>query len=152
GFVEAPRLKEMLTHAIAAVATPEWMNQDYKDAARQVQDADYVKALGLLKNLIEDGKDRPVQAKARALLQDIEQQAAARLQRARQLADHGQKDEAIRAATEIAKTFEGTPAARESAQFLASLTLRPLPNDPRRATRARDLLTQAKDDYRAQQY
>jgi thioredoxin-like negative regulator of GroEL len=152
GFVEAPRMKELLTHAVAAVATPEWMNQDYKEASRLAQEGDYAKAIGLLRNLLDDGKDRPVQAKARSLLQDIEQQAAARLQRARQLADHGQKPDAIRAATELAKAFEGTLAAREAAQLLAVLTSRPNPNDPQRLTRARDLLTQAKDDFRSQMY
>jgi tetratricopeptide (TPR) repeat protein len=152
GFVEAPRMKELLTHAVAAVATPEWMNQDYKDAVRLAQDADYVKALALLKSIVEDGKDRPVQARARALVQDIEQQAAARLQRARQLLDHGQKAEALRTATEVAKAFEGTPAARDSAALVATLTGRPNPSDPLRAARARDLLTQAKDDYRSQLY
>src|ERR1700684_3935919 len=28
GFVEAPRMKELLTHSIAAIATPEWMKVD----------------------------------------------------------------------------------------------------------------------------
>src|SRR5579872_4097832 len=152
GFVEAPRMKELLTHTIGAIATPEWMKEDYKTACENVQNGEYPKAIGLLRNILDDGKDRPVQAKARALLQDIEQQGNAKLQRARQFAEHGQKADAIKAATELAKNFEGTLAGREGSALFASLTSRPNANDPHRATRCRDLLAQAKDDFRLQQY
>ena len=152
GFVEAPRMKEMLTHAISAVSTPEWMNHDYKTASQQVQDGEYAKAIALLRNILEDGKDRPVQAKARTLLQDVEQQAASRLQRARQLAEHGQKAEAIKAATELSRGFEGTLAAREGSSLLAVLTAKPNPTDPHRAVRSRDMLAQAKEDFQLQNY
>jgi thioredoxin-like negative regulator of GroEL len=152
GFVEAPRLKEMLTNAIAAVSTPEWMNHDYKTAYQQVQDGEHAKAIVLLRNILEDGKDRPVQAKARALLQEVEQQAAVKLQRARQFAEHGQKAEAIKTATELSKGFEGTLAAREGGSLVATLTSRPNPNDPHRSIRSRDMLAQAKEEYRLQYF
>jgi thioredoxin-like negative regulator of GroEL len=152
GFVEAPRMKELLTHAIGAVATPEWMNEDYKTAAQSYQNADFTKAIGLLRNILEDGKDRPVQAKARTMLQEIEQQGNAILQRARRDAEHGQKAEAIKAATELAKNFEGTLAGREGSALLATLTARTSQNDSLRATRSRDLLAQAKEDFRMQLY
>ncbi len=152
GFVEAPRMKELLTHSIAAIATPEWMKVDYKTAHQSYQDAEFAKAIGLLRNILDDGKDRPVQASARALLQEIEQQGTVKLQRARQLAEHGQKAEAVKAATELATSFQGTLPGREGSALLATLTSRPNPNDPQRATRARDLLAQAKEDFRVQQY
>src|SRR5207245_11754302 len=71
---------------------------------------------------------------------------SADLQRARQFAEHGQKAEAIKAATELTKTFEGTLAGREGAQLLAVLTAKANPADPQRATRARDMLALAKED------
>ena len=145
-------MKELLTHAIGAVSTPEWMKQDYKTAYQSFQDGDFARAIGLLRNLLEDGKDRPVQAKARGMLQEIEQQGNAKLQRARQLAEHGQKADAIKSATELSKNFEGTLAGREGSALLATLTTRPNPNDPLRATHSRDLLAQAKEDFRLQQF
>ena len=152
GFVEAPRMKELLTHAIAAVATPEWMKVDYQTAYQNYQDAEFAKAIGLLRNILDDGKDRPVQAKARALLQEIEQQGNVKLQAARLYADHGQKAKAIEAATELATKFQGTLPGREGSALLATLTSRPIPNDPQRAMRARDLLALAKEEFRMQQY
>jgi outer membrane protein assembly factor BamD (BamD/ComL family)/thioredoxin-related protein len=152
GYIEAPRMKELLNRSIASVATPEWMNQDYKDAFTLLQDGEYPRAIAMLKNIVEDGKDRPVQVKARARLQEIDKQALAQLQRARQLADHGQKSEAIKVASELAKAYDGTLAAHEGSQLVAALTSRVNPNDPQRLLRGRDLLAQAKEDYRNQLY
>ena len=156
GFIEAPRMKELLVHAIGAVATPEWMKVDFETASKIVQQGDqqgdYARAIGLLRNILDDGKDRPVQAKARALLQKIEQQGNAKLELARQRADTGQKAEAIKFATELARNYEGTLAGREGSALLTTLTLRPGTNDSQREPRARDLLAQAKEDYRLQQY
>ena len=47
----------------------------------------------------------------RQLLQDLEQQAAGRLARARQLVDKGQTTEAIDTVTELVRVFAGTRAA-----------------------------------------
>jgi thioredoxin-like negative regulator of GroEL len=152
GYVEAPHLKELLTHTIGAIATPEWMKVDYKAACQNVQNAEYPKAIVLLRNILDDGKDRPVQAQARALLQDIEQQGNTLLRRARQDAEHGKKAAAIETATDVSRKFEGTLAGREASALLATLTARPNANDPQRATRCRDLLAQAKEDFRLQQF
>ena len=82
GVQEAARLKEYLQRAIASVANPEWMVRDYKAAANAIAASDYARAIYLLKSISEDGKDRPMQLKAKQLLQDLEQQAAGRLARA----------------------------------------------------------------------
>src|SRR5262249_26312384 len=98
---------------------------------------------------LEDGKDRPVQVRARGVLEDIEKQASAKLAQAKQLADRGQQTEAIAAANEVTRTFPGSASAREASAFLTSLTKAPAsPN----AERARQLLAQAKEDFRAQQF
>src|SRR5581483_4121707 len=83
GFCEAPRMKELLQKTIGNVSTPDWMTRDFKEAGKAIAGADYPRAVSLLKNILEDGKDRPVQTKARGLLAEIEQQAAARVARAR---------------------------------------------------------------------
>jgi len=60
-------------------AQPEWMTRDFQEAGKAATNSDYARATSLLKGIIEDGKDRPVQGKARQLLHDLEQQAAGRL-------------------------------------------------------------------------
>src|SRR5438105_7158727 len=61
GFVEAPRMKELLQRAVTLVSTPDWMNVDYDEASKAVTVNDFARAVSLLKNIVEDGKDRPVQ-------------------------------------------------------------------------------------------
>jgi tetratricopeptide (TPR) repeat protein len=127
------------------------MVRDYQEAGKAIAAADYARAVSLLKNLLEDGKDRPVQAKARQLLADLEQQAAGRLVRARQLLETGQRREADEALNEVATAFAGTPAARDAGRLLQSLAARG-GDDPDRARKAREALAQAREEYRAQQY
>ena len=150
GFVEAPRLKELLQKAITLVSTPEWMTVDYDEASKAVTTKDFARAVSLLKNIVDDGKDRPVQAKARTLLQDLEQQAAARYTRAHQLAEHHQNNEAVEALNEVVKYYPGTAGARDSKALLAQLggkgTARTRAGAPRRSVRP------AREDYRMQQF
>src|SRR5262249_21725261 len=58
---------------------PDWMVRDQQEAAKAIAGSDYTRAIVLLKGILEDGKDRPIQVKAKQMLQDIEQQAAGRL-------------------------------------------------------------------------
>jgi thioredoxin-like negative regulator of GroEL len=152
GFIEAPRMKEMLQRAITLVSTPEWMTVDYDAASKAVSGNDFTRAVSLLKNIVEDGKDRPVQSKARVLLQDLEQQATARYARARQLAERNQTNEAAEALNEVVRLYAGTTAARESQALLSRLSSTSEVTDKSRASRARELIVQAREDYRMQQF
>jgi thioredoxin-like negative regulator of GroEL len=152
GFVEAPPLREQVTRAVAAVAAPEWMERDYQEATRALAAGDNARAAALLGGVVEDGKDRPVQGKARLLLQGLEQQAAARLAEARAMADRGQAAPAAEALGRLAREYAGTPAAREAALLASSLAARPGADAGGRARRARELLEQAREDYRMQQF
>ncbi len=136
--------------SVAAVA--DWMTHDFEQAARAVAASDYARALSLLKAILEDGKERPVQVRARQLLQDLEQQAAGRLARARQLEDKGQTTEAMSTLTELLRQFPGTQAALEAGQALTLLAAKPDIRGGQRNRRARELLAQAREDYRTQQY
>jgi thioredoxin-related protein len=152
GFVEAPRLREEVMATVALVVAPEWMLRDYQDAARAATEGQAAKALTLLNTVIEDGKDRPVQGKARQLLQELEQQATTRLAEAKAQPDRTKSADAL---TRLTQTYPGTAAAREAAQLLAVreaqlLAVREDSGDPSRARRARDLLVQAKEDFRTQ--
>jgi tetratricopeptide (TPR) repeat protein len=101
---------------------------------------------------VEDGKERPVQTKARQVLNDLEQQAAGRLAHAKQLEDGGQMTEAMDALTELLKNYAGTQASTEGGRALNVLAAKPEVKAQMRTRRARELLAQAREDYRSQQY
>src|SRR5262249_42268999 len=100
----------------------------------------------------EDGKSRPVQVKAQQLLEDLEQQASNRLARAKQLQDKGQSSEALESISDLLRSFAGTNAASEAGQMLKTLMDKPEIKAMQRTRRARELLGQAREDYRTQQY
>jgi thioredoxin-like negative regulator of GroEL len=146
GFVEAARLRDEVTRTVALVVAPDWMLRDYQDAARAATEGQPAKALSLLRNVVEDGRDRPVQTKARQLIQDLEQQATTRLTEAKSLTDRAKRTESL---TQLTQAYAGTAAAREANQLLA---VPAEPIDEGRARLARNLLNQAKEDYRTQQF
>jgi thioredoxin-like negative regulator of GroEL len=152
GYVEVPALAEHLKRTLARVSNPEWMQRDYQDAAKAVAASDYPRAVPLLKRILEDGKQRPLQVKAQQLLQGIEQQAADRLVRVKQLNDKGQTAEATEALTELLRVFAGTQATVEGSRLLTTLAAQPEIKAQQRTRRARELLGQAKEEYGAGQY
>jgi thioredoxin-like negative regulator of GroEL len=152
GFQDAVRFHENLQRALAAVSNPEWMQRDYEAAAKAVTASDYARAVALLKAITEDGKARPVQLKAGQLLKNLEQQAAGRLAQARRLNDRGQTAEAVDTLTETVRVFAGTQAATEAGDLLTSLANSSELRAQQRVSRARELLAQARQDYRTQQY
>lgn len=152
GYKEPTQFHDYLQRALASVSYPEWMNRDYQAATKAIADSDYSRALALLKGVVEDGKKRPVQVKAHQLLDDLEQQAANRLVRAKQLQDKGQNSEALEAVSDLLRLFTGTQAAIDAGQMLKTLTEKPEIRLLQRTRRARELLAQAKEDYRTQAY
>jgi thioredoxin-related protein len=152
GYQEATQWRESLDHALASVTNPEWMTRDYEEAAKAVAGSEYARAIALLKSVLNDGKDRPVQVKAKDLLRDLEQQANGRLARAKQLGDKGQTTEATNTLSDLLRNFAGTQAAIEGGKLLTSLFAKPEINDQVRKRRAAELLAQAREDYRTRQY
>jgi thioredoxin-related protein len=152
GYQEPGPFQANLDRVLDLLANPDWMKRDYEAAGQAVAASDYARAIALLKSVVLDGKERPVQLKAKQLLQDLEQQAAGRLGRARQLADKGQTTEAIDAATELVRVYAGSQAAIEGGQMLTALARKPEIKDGSRSPRARELLAEAREDFRTQQY
>jgi thioredoxin-like negative regulator of GroEL len=152
GYQEPGRMREQLEQVVASLANPEWMVRDYDEASRAIASAEYARAVALLKSILRDDRGSPVQGKARQLLADIEQQAAGRLARAKQLEDGGQATQAIDTLTELLRLYGGTQAATDGGQMLSTLAARPEIKVVQRTRRARELLTQARDDYRSEQY
>jgi thioredoxin-like negative regulator of GroEL len=152
GYVEATRFHEHLERVLTTISNPEWMTRDYQEAAKAIAASDYARAIALLKSITEDSMNRPVQLKARQLLADLEQQATGRLARAKQLDDKGQTSEALNVLSELLRAFAGTQAATEGGQMLTALGAKPEVKAQLRVRRARELLAQAREDYRTQQY
>jgi hypothetical protein len=150
GFIEAAPLQEMLQRAFAVTApasTSDALARDFEDASKAAARADFARAVALLRNVVEDGKDRSVQLQARRLLQDIEGQAAGRCAKAKELVEAGKVGEAVEMVAETLHQFAGTKAAQEGSQMLVTLASRasggPLP----RAQAARELLAEAREAY-----
>jgi thioredoxin-like negative regulator of GroEL len=152
GYQDATRFYENLQRALASVTNPEWMQRDYQAAARAAEKGDYARAVGLLRTVLEDNKGRPVQAKAAKLLADLEQQAARRLTAARQLHDSGRGFEASETLAALVRDFAGTQTAREASDLLSTLGRNPELVGKQRALRARELLAQAQEDRKLQQF
>jgi hypothetical protein len=152
GFIEAPVFRDQIQRTLNAVSTPEWMTHDFEEAQKAATARDYARALSLLKGVLDDGKDRPVQTKGRQLMADVEQRARERLTSARQQAERGQTAEALKIADEVLHQYAGSDAAREAGELAGTLTSRTVADDQQRKVRARDLLAQAREDFRTQQY
>jgi thioredoxin-like negative regulator of GroEL len=153
GYLDAGRFHEMLQRVMAVVASPDWMARDYQIAVKAIAGSDFTRAIALLRSVTEDGKDRPVQIKARQLLKDLEQQAASRLARATELRNKGQTTEAMDVLAELLRVFSGTKAAGDANEMFAALGGRQEVNMAQQRTRrARELLAQAREDYRTQQF
>ena len=151
GFTEAKPLEENLKRTLA-IQTPDWMARDFQEASKAVGNGDYAKAVTLLKNIGEDGKDRPVQAKAAQVLQEIEQQATGRLVRVKSLQDKGSHTEALDLLTELLSRYAGTQSAADGAKMLTALAERPENRNNPRARRAQDLLAQAREAYKGEKF
>ncbi len=152
GFLEAPGLREMLVKVLAAVGTPDWMRHDFEMAQKAITEKDNPRAIALLRNVVEDGKERPIQVQARKVLQALEKQAAEQATQAKELASKGKTTEAIAAIKNLNRTYPGTLAARESKQLMMRLTSRHEFTAPERKRQAEDLLKQAREDYRSERY
>jgi thioredoxin-like negative regulator of GroEL len=152
GFQEAPRFYENLQRALARVANPEWMIRDYQSANKALGASDYAKAISLLKNILDDGKTRPIQKKARELMDQIEDQATQLLVRAKQFNQDGKTTEALNVLTQLVREYTGTSSAVQAGQFLTQQTKTPVTVEKARGQVARELLAQAREYYRTQKF
>lgn len=149
GYLEPDRYAEHMRRAVTLSATADWMARDFNEAGKAAGAGDYPRAVSLLRGVVKDAGERPVGVKAREVLAGIEQQAAGRLAKARDLEARGATPEAMDELAGLMKTFSGTQAAADAAGMLAGLADRPETRDNQRARLSRDLLATARDDFRA---
>jgi protein disulfide-isomerase len=151
GFIEVAPLRERLQRALDHTTAKDWMARDLQEATRAVEASDYIRAVTLLKNILEDGKDRPAQVQARVLLQVLEKQAAVRCAQAREMAEKGQVTRAVETATEVVRNYAGTKAAYEGGKLIVTLASRVEPHESH-PNIAHELLSQAQEEQRHQHY
>lgn len=152
GFVDAARLRAHLTDALASLDNPEWMIQAQQEAVRLVKSGEYPKAVVLLKSVLEDDRQRPVQVLARRHLQEIENSARHELAQIRSQLDSQNLITSMDMLEAFAQRYAGTQAAQEASALHAELSHRPEVKTARRQRQAAELLTQARRDFEAQQH
>jgi thioredoxin-related protein len=154
GYSDAAKFLEQLNRVAPPVLTPtpDWMIHDFQEAARAVAISDYSRAIVLLKELSKDGGDRAIQVKARTVLGDLEQQANVQLTLAKALYQKGRGQEAVDVLSDLMRSYSGTRAASDSTVLLTNIAAKPEVREGLRVRRARELLTQAKDDYTSHQF
>jgi thioredoxin-related protein len=152
GYEDVSRFQQRLGRCLAAVEALDRLGKDYQEALQALKDGESAKALGLLKQITADGKDRPVQIKAKQTLQEIENQASEQLSQVRSRTDKEDTNALALAARNVEKQYPGTKAANEAGQFANSLASRPAPAMNPRAQLAREHLALAQEDWRAGQY
>lgn len=151
GFLDADKLREQLVRVLAAVGVPDWMQRDYDDAQKAIAKGDNARALALLQGVLEDGKKRPLQLKARAQLTALERKAAEEVARARSMAEKGNRTAAVDAVNEVSRNYPGTLAARQGKVLVGQLTSREDAKKARQAE-AKTLLAQARQELKDRQY
>jgi len=118
GYAPAARFQLHLRQILAQLSDSDRVVRDYRDAEAALAVPDYPRAIALLKQVLADGGNRPVQFQARALWQELEQQAADRLRWGRELQQKGQLAESGAVLGDLARTYEGTEAARQAGEML----------------------------------
>ena len=145
-------LREQMVKVLAAVGTPDWMARDFEAAEKAAQRKDYGRAVAMLKGVVEDGKSRAVQLKARELLASIEKEAGQQVARAQELIDKGKTDDALEALEALGKNYPGTLSARRGSRLQTDFANRGKTAAAERQRLAKEVLAQAKADYKAQRF
>ncbi|MCI0700232.1 MAG: thioredoxin family protein [Planctomycetia bacterium] len=151
GYIEADRLVEQMKRTVTAVTTADWMARDYNEASKALAVSDYARAITLLKGVVKEAGGKPIGTKSKQVLDEIERLAAGRLVRAKDLEQKGQTLEAMDLLADTVKLFAGTQAATDATALLTGLAEKPEAVAKKRQRTARDLLAEAKDEFRTGQ-
>jgi len=152
GYVEADRLNEAMKRSITASTTPDWMARDFEQATKALAASEYPRAVSLLKGITREAADKPVGVKAKQVLGEIEQLAAGRLAKAKELEQAGLTQESLDTLAEAVKTYAGTQAAADAATLMTGLAANPETREKLRTRAARDLLASARQEFRTSKF
>ncbi len=148
GYVAADQLLDHAKRAVLVASTPDWVARDLQEANKAVAAGDYTRAVTLLKGILAEPRDSPARQKAGQVLAELEQAAADRVARAKELEARGESTAAAEVLAEVVRGYAGTRAAADAAARMSWLAADAKP----RAVRARELLAAAREEFRSQRY
>jgi thioredoxin-like negative regulator of GroEL len=148
GYVEAGRLGEALKRTVTAATTADWAARDFEEATKALAAGDYPRVVTLLKGIVRESGEKPVGAKAKQILADVEKLAAGQLAKAAEFEHRGLTQEAVDTLAGIVSTYAGTQVAADAAALLTKIDAKPAVQDKLRGRAARDLLAAAKEEFR----
>lgn len=153
GYVDASQLQELMLQKLAALTPTDIATEKYKSAEKHMAAGEFTRAISSLRDILEDGKPRPIHKNASELLRKIERLADERLARAKDMMEKGQKGEALEAFADIIRIFAGLPVSRSASDMMVSYgKTMPQELSNQRNKRARDLLLQAQEFYKTKDY
>jgi hypothetical protein len=152
GYLETDRLKEAMKRAVTLSTTADWVARDFEQATRALAVSDYPRAVSLLKGITKEAADKPVGVKAKQILEEVEQLAAGRLAKAKELERNGLTQESLDTLADAVKTYAGTQAAADAAGLMTGLAANPEIREKLRARAARDLLASARQEFRTAKF
>ncbi|MBA4187459.1 MAG: hypothetical protein C0467_05510 [Planctomycetaceae bacterium] len=152
GYVEADKLNDAFKRSIPAPVIPDWVTRDLDLASRSVAAGDYPRAVSMLKGIIREANDKTGAGKAKQALAEIEQLAAGRLVRAKELDAAGSPQEAMDMLADAVKTYAGTQAAVDAGALMSRIATSPETREKMRVRAARDLLASARQEFRTSKF
>ena len=141
-----------MKRAISTSTTPDWIARDFDQATKALAASEYPRAVSLLKGIIREAGEKPVGGKAKQVLAEVEQLAAGRLAKAKELEQAGLTQESLDTLAEAVKTYAGTQAAADAATLMTGLAANPETREKLRGRAARDLLASARQEFRTSKF
>jgi thioredoxin-like negative regulator of GroEL len=154
GYMEASKLLDHLEKFVIAgpAVNADALAREYQSAGKALALGDIPRGIALLRAVIRDGAGLPIQATASEKLREVERQAEGQLAQARELDRRGESLQAMEVLNNLIRNYPDTAAEREGKSLAASLSIKPDSKNQQRSRRAGELLAQAKEEYRTQQF
>ena len=152
GYQDGDAMSELLQRTLASLTPTDAMQDKYAAAIKYEAAGDYGRAISNLRDIL-DGKPRPISKNAQELLLRIGKRAEDRLSLAKEMQNKGQSAAALEEYAEVARSFPGIPAESEAKDQINRLAqAKPDLTGALRTKKARDLMNQAKQFYKSEDY
>jgi tetratricopeptide (TPR) repeat protein len=153
GYQDPDTLHERLQRVVATLNPNELVKSDLESAVKWEAGGEYARAIGVLRNILDDQKATPLHKDAQDLMQKIDKRGAEQFARAKDLYNQGQAVEALESLTDIRRQFMGVKASKDAGEMIAALINGNAQLKlEQRTRRVRELLAQANDFYKTKDY
>jgi len=153
GYQDANKFHDSMQMVIASMAPPDWLLKDYETAQNRLKEGNFAQAIPPLQRMVDEGKGEALAQNAKSLLEQLEQKAGERVRSARRMHEEGKTAEAMKTLADTARDFPGLQATKNAGDMLASLAQQQnAAPKTQRGRVAQDLLVQARENYRTQDF